>query len=129
MAGHTSEKRWAKGRFGDIGIGDQVKESATQMVFAMNMIEETYQDLLELWAFAGGTDQLVADQLFFEEWVIRVSDPVGAPGVVDTQANAVEVGKVADAKATMLALHQLYQGMTNEAVVTADRLALIRRMT
>ncbi len=129
MAGHTSEKRWGKSRFGDIGIGDQVKESATQMVFAMNMIEETYQDLLELWAFAGGTDQLVANQLFFEEWSIRVSDPAGAPGVVDTQANSVEVGKVADAKATMLALHQLYQAMTNVAVLTADRLALIRRMT
>jgi len=129
MAGHSSEKRWDKNRFGDLGIGEVVKDSAKQMVFAMNMIEESYQDLLELWSFAGNTDQLVADQLFFEIWSIRVSDPIGNPGVIDTQANSTEVEQVADAKATMLALHQLYQAMTNVVIAQDDRLAKIRRMT
>ena len=129
MAGHTSERRWDKNRFGDIGIGETVKNAAAQMLFAMNVSEEAYQELLELWQFAGGTDQLVAGQLFFEVWSTRVSDPVGNPGVVDTQANATEVGQVADTKATMLALHQLYQAMTNTAITQVDRLALMRRMT
>jgi len=129
MTGHTLEKRWDKNNTGDIGVSEQVKNAANQMLFAMNMSEEIYQDLLELWTFAGGTDQLVADQLFFEVWSVRESDPIGNPGVFDTQANAIEVSQAGDAKAAMLALHQLYQAMTNVATTTADRITTLRRMT
>ncbi len=125
MAGHTSEKRWDKNKFGDVGVGEAVKDAATQMLFAMNMSEEIYQDLLELWAFAGGTDQLVADQIFSDIWSVRET----IPGIPDTEANAVEVAQVGDAKATMLALHQLFEAMTNVAVLTSDRIAILRRMT
>jgi len=129
MAGHTSEKLWSKNKFGDTGIGEIVKGNSVQTLNALNLSEEAYQDLLELWAFAGGTDQFVADQLFFDVWSVRVSDPIGAPGVVDTQANAQEVVIVADAKAAMLALHQLYMALTNGVVTQSDRISVIRRMT
>ncbi len=129
MAGHSSEKLWDRNKFGDTGVGDIVKGNAVQTLNALNISEEAYQDLLELWSFAGGTDQLVADQLFFEVWSIRISDPVGAPGVVDTQANTQEVVIVEDAKAAMLALHQLYEALTNVAVTQVDRISILRRMT
>lgn len=129
MAGHTSEKRWDKNAFGDVGVGEVVKNAAKQMLFAMSGGEEAYQELLELWAYAGGTDQLVADQLFFDVWSVRVSDPTGNPGVLDIEANAIEVTMVADAKASMLAVHQLYEAMTNVVVTQSDRIATLRRMT
>jgi hypothetical protein len=129
MAGHTSEKLWGRNKFGDTGIGDIVKGNSVQTLNALNLSEEAYQDLLELWSFAGGTDQLVADQLFFDVWSVRVSDPIGNPDVVDTQANAREVTMVADAKAAMLALHQLYEALTNVVVTQSDRISVLRRMT
>lgn len=129
MAGHTSEKLWDKNKFGDIGVGETVNNACIQVLFALNLSEEAYQDLLELWTFVGGTDQAVADQLFFDIWSIRVSDPIGNPDVVDTQASAQEVTKVADAKAAILAIHQLYQALTNVAVTQSDRINVLRRMT
>lgn len=129
MAGHSSEKLWDGNNFGDIGVGETVKNACIQVLSSLNLSEESYQDLLELWSFAGGSDQLVANQLFFDIWSVRVSDPVGAPGIVDTQANPQEVGKVADAKAAMLALHQLYEALTNVAVAQSDRVSVLRRMT
>lgn len=125
MAGHTSEKRWDKNQFGDVGVGEIVKNAALQMVFAMDMGEAAYEDLLELWDFAGGTDQLLADQLFREIWSVRET----VPGTPDTQANPQEMGQVADARATMLAIHELYEALTNVAVTQANRIATLRRMT
>ncbi len=129
MAGHTSEKRWDQNKFGDAGVGQQVRDVAIDVVDMLTRSENLYQDLLELWTFQGGTNQAVADQLFFEVWSTRVSDPEGAPDVFDTQANALEVAIVDDAKASMLATHQLYEALTNVAVAQADRIAPLRRMT
>lgn len=125
MAGHTSEKRWDRNQFGDVGIGQLVRDVAVAAVDKLTVGEAMYQELLELWTFAGGTDQFVADQLFFEIWSVRET----IPGTPDTQANAVEVAMVTDAKATMLAIHQLYEALTNVAVTQADRISTLRRMT
>ncbi len=129
MAGHTVEKRWDQNRFADAGIGQLVRDAAVNTVEHLTSSENLYQDLVELWAFAGGTDQAVANQLFFEIWSTRVSDPIGNPGVLDTEANSVEVAVVSDAKAAMLATHELYEAMTNQVTVTKDRIATLRRMT
>ncbi len=129
MAGHTSEKRWDSNVFGDSGIGVLVRDASVSAVDKLTAAENLYQDLVELWDFAGGTDQGVADQLFFEIWSVRVSDPIGNPGVVDIQANSVEVDMVKDAKAAALAFHELYLALTNVAVTTKDRVTTLRRMT
>ena len=129
MAGHTSEKRWATNKFADVGIGLLVRDASIEAIDKLTNGEHLYQDLVELWAFAGGTDQLVADQLFFEIWSIRVSDPIGNPGIVDTQANSIEVDMVKDAKAAMLAIHDLFGAITNEVTATEDRITTLRRMT
>lgn len=126
MAGHSSEKRWDKNQFGDVGVGQQVRDAANRVVGALADAEELYQDLLELWQFAGGTDQLMADQLFLEVWSARTS---GSPPAPETQANAAEVLRVADARAAMQAIHDLYEAMTNVAVTQQDRIAVLRRMT
>ncbi len=129
MAGHTSEKRWSNNKFGDSGIALLVRDAAVQTIDKLTAGENLYQDLLELWQFAGPTDQAVADQLFFDIWPTRVSDPIGNPGVFDTQANADEVIMVGDAKAAMVSIHELFDAMSNVVTATADRVATLRRMT
>ena len=47
----------------------------------------------------------------------------------DTQANAIEVEKTQAAIDATVALHELYQAMTNVAVTQADRAAALRRMS
>jgi len=122
MAGHSSEKRW-------LDVSAAVQNVANKTMVAVVESENIYQDLIELWAFAGGTDQLLADQLFLEVWQRRESDPVGDPGVFDTEANATEVGQVTDAKAAALAVHELFLALTNVAVTQEDRITTLRRMT
>jgi hypothetical protein len=131
MAGHTSEKRWRNNQTNDSGLGVStlVTESANGVLNALTEAENKYQDLQELYAFAGGTAQLLADQLFFENWTSRESDPIGNPGVLDAQANSTEVAKATDLINAVTAMHELYQAATNVAVAQEDRFAQLRRMT
>jgi hypothetical protein len=92
-----------------------VADRAQQTLRALQDAEEVYQDLLEVFQYSGGTDQLFADQLFQD---------VQAP-----PAPADQVAMVADLRAAIVALHELYQAMTNVAVTTADREADLRRMS
>lgn len=131
MAGHTSEKRWRSNQTNDSGVGvsELINESSIGILRALEEAENKYQDLLELYAFAGSTAQGLADQLFYEDWSVRESDPIGNPGVLDTQANATEVSMAQDAVDAVTAMHELYQAMTNVAVLQADRAAALRRMS
>lgn len=89
MAGHTSEKRWSRTSEGDEGIGALVKSEAISIITGLNVAEELYQDLLELWQFAGGTDQEVADLLFKEVYEERKVDGVIATIEVDISGGLV----------------------------------------
>lgn len=130
MAGHSSERRWEKNVAGDIGVSVRVRDAARNLVFYLNEAEEAYQEMLELWQFAGGTDQELADQLFQEQWNGRGADLRASPVVLgDTQANAREVAQVVDVRAALQAMHQLYQAMNGEPTATLDRVAPLRRMT
>ena len=131
MAGHTSEKRWRSGQGTSTseGVSELVSGSCEQMTRSLSLAEDTYIELLELFQYAGGTAQLLADQLFYEDWDKRESDPIGNPGVYDTQANALEVEKAQAAIDAMAALHELYQAANNVAVTQSDRMAAIRRMS
>lgn len=131
MAGHTSEKRWRSNQTNDSGVGvsELINESSIGILRALEEAENKYQDLLELYTFAGSTAQGLADQLFYEDWSVRESDPIGNPGVLDTQANATEVSMAQDAVDAVTAMHELYQAMTNVAVLQADRAAALRRMS
>lgn len=119
---HTVEKRWSSARSADgsvrIGVNESVGDVALRVLQSMTEAEELYQQLTEMVAFAGGTMQTVADQLFKEAWQARG----------ETEANAEEVAMVSDAAACATALHQLYLALTNNAVTADDRAAKLRRM-
>lgn len=131
MAGHTSEKRWRNNQTNDSGTGVSilVNQAAGVIVNGLSDAEIMYQDLQELYVYVGSTAQLLADQLFYEDWVGRESDPIGNPGVLDTQANAEEVAKATDLVNAVTAMHELYQAANNVAVTQEDRFAQLRRMT
>ena len=131
MAGHTSEKRWRSNQTTDSGTGISsiVRTSTITVIDSLTNAENAYQDLLELYTYVGGTAQLLADQLFYEDWVVRESDPIGNPGVLDTQANAVEVAKATDLINAVTAMHELYGAASNVVTTTEDRFAKLRRMS
>ena len=131
MAGHTSEKRWRSHQTNDSGTGVSilVNAAAATVINGLTDAETMYNDLLELYAYVGSTAQLLADQLFYEDWVTRESDPIGNPGVLDTQANTVEVSKATDIINAVTSMHELYQAANNVAVVQEDRFAQLRRMS
>lgn len=131
MAGaHTSEKRWYANMNpnGNESVADKVQNVAVEVVQVMANVEEMYAEMLELYNYAGGTTQLLADQLFKEKWSARLADPQ-VPDVYETQANAAEVAMTQDAFDAVTAMHELYLAMTNVAVAQEDRLAQIRRMS
>lgn len=126
MAGHTSEKRWREVRdpvTGQIyeGISSRAASICRDIVQALWMMEEGYQELLEIYQYAGGTDALLAELLFKEDIAGRDSP--------DNVASTEEIAKVTDLVAAMQAAHQLYQCANNIATTQADRMALLRRMS
>lgn len=102
---HSRNVRWDS-------IESVLTEQATAVVKAVEAAESAYQDLQELYAFAGGTAQLLANQLY-------EMNP----------ATADEVATVQDAIDSALALHELYLAMTGGTVAADDRLATLRRFT
>ena len=131
MSGHTSEKRWRRNQTptSGQGISDQTAEMAANVVATLLSAEQLYLEMLELYQFAGSTTQGLADQLFYEDWVNRESDPVGNPGILDTEANATELAMTQDLVDAITAAHELYQAANNQAVSQEDRLAQLRRMS
>jgi len=132
MAGaHTSEKRWYANQnpTGNLSIADAVQAAGQNVISSLEAAESMFGEMQELFSFNGSTMQGLADQLFREKWSIREPDPVGAPGVFETQANATELAMTQDAFDAVTAMHELYGAMTNVVVAQEDRLAQLRRMS
>ena len=132
MAGHTSEKRWRSNQnpvdTGARGVSDLAQELCVTMIQALDAAKTGFAELQEIYAFAGGTVQLLADQLFYEDWSTRLADPQ-VPDVFETQANAIEVAKTQDLFDAITALNEIYSAADNGVVAQEDRLAQLRRMT
>lgn len=131
MAGFTGEKRWRSNQTQDSGRGVSVviSENAADIIVTLEKAEGAYKELLEIYAYCGSTAQGLADQLFYEDWSVRESDPVGNPGVLDTQANAEEVAKAQAAIDAVTAMHEIFQAANNVAVTQSDRFSALRRMS
>jgi len=131
MSGHTSEKRWRRNQtsVSGQGISDQTQQMAANVVNTLLEAEQLYLEMLELYSFVGNTAQGLADQLFYEDWVDRESDPIGNPGVLDTAANATELAMTSDLIAAITASHELYEAANNVVTTQEDRLAQLRRMS
>ena len=93
MAGHTSEKRWRRNQnptFGNAGVSELASQICTNMIDVLDQGKAAFNELSELYAFAGGTVQLLADQLFKEDWEARSTTGVQAVITVDVVGNAVQ---------------------------------------
>jgi hypothetical protein len=93
MAGHTSEKRWRNNQnqtFQNIGVSDQASAIVKGVLAALTVSEAAYAEMQEMYAFAGGTVQDLADQLFKEDWEVRGAPGVNATLTVDAVAGVVD---------------------------------------
>lgn len=87
MAGHTSEKRWADkaGINGLItaGVSSTASNLLKELVAQLNLVEEAYQQMQEIYAYTGGTVQGLAEQLFKEDIAARVVPGTDAVVTID----------------------------------------------
>jgi len=92
MAGHTSEKRWRTNQnrlYGNVGVSDLASQVCTQMVGTLDQAKSAFNELQEMYTYAGGTVQLLADQLFYEDWSARSTQGTQAVITVDVVAGVV----------------------------------------
>jgi hypothetical protein len=100
MAGHTSEKRWRSNQnttFGNIGVSDTARDLCRTMIQALDDAKTGYSELQEIYAYAGGTVQGLADQLFLEDWSTRSTPGVNATLTVDVAGGAVTAVTITNA--------------------------------
>lgn len=86
MAGYTGEKRWRNGmnpQAPESGVSELAKNACLEMIDALNIAEAAYAELVELYQFAGGTVQGLANQLFKEDIEARKSPGTTAVITVD----------------------------------------------
>lgn len=92
MAGHTSEKRWRTGmnplstEEGVSAVGSRICE---QMVAALTDARAGYLEMQEIYSFAGGTVQLLADLLFREDIAARQVPGIDAALEIDVVGGEV----------------------------------------
>lgn len=111
---HSSELLWKQ-------ASAEVAAASQEALTALVNAEQRYQDLLEAYNYAGGSDQLFADLLFSD----LIQDEARNPA----EATVAEVAKATDLRNAITALHELYGALTNEVTSTADRATDLRRMS
>jgi len=92
MAGHTSEKRWRRNQnttFGNAGVSELASQVCIQMIAALDASKTAFNELSEMYAYAGGTVQLLANQLFKEDWQSRSTPGTQAVITVDVAGGIV----------------------------------------
>jgi hypothetical protein len=129
MSGHTSEKRWRRNQTPTSGKGfsEEVTELSAMLLDVLYKAENIGLDLEELKDYTGDSAQEIADQLFYEDWTARESDPLENPGILDEQANEKEVSMVADAIQAVEAAKELFE-FANKKTNNKSRISKLRRM-
>lgn len=100
MAGHTSEKRWRDNQnptFGNVGVSNVARDLCRTMIQALDDAKTGFSELQEIYAYAGGTIQGLADQLFFEDWSTRSTPGVNATLTVDVSGGVVTAVTITNA--------------------------------
>jgi hypothetical protein len=110
---HTSTKRW-------IPAQHEIGTLASNMVKSLNEGEESYQRFIEVYQYAGGTDQGMADLLF--------QDENGKPDPIAGTATAEQVAIIADARETMQGIHDLYVAANGNDITPSNIFDALRRM-
>jgi len=92
MAGFTGEKRWRNNmnrNAPDTGVSETVKRISAKMIEALNESEAEYAELQELYLYAGGTVQDLANLLFTEDIAARTTPGTNAELTVDVTTGAI----------------------------------------
>ena len=110
---HTSEKRWKE-------VSLRASAEASYLVNVLNQSEEAYQQMQEIYIYAGGSATTLAELLFKDDIALRSSPD----NVVSTE----EIDKASDLVNAMTAAHQLYQAANNIVITQSDRFTDLRRM-
>jgi len=100
MAGYTGEKRWRDGmnpEYTNGGVSEQAKEVCSQMIDALTAAEAAFAELSELYTYAGGTVQDLADLLFTEDIAARTSPGTNAVITVDVPQTKAQIDFGTDA--------------------------------
>ena len=116
---HTSEKRWVTAK-GLTGVSTLASNYLASLIDIINSAEEGYQQMQEIYIYAGGTPTLLAELLFKEDIEARSSP--------DNVASAEEIAKATDLVDAMTAAHEIWQAANNVAVAQEDRMNALRRM-
>ena len=131
MAGHTSEKRWRKNQTQSSGRGfsEEVTELSMVLLDVLYQAEKLGLELEELTDYVDSEDPIkaIADQLFYEDWVQRESDPIENPGIYDEGANESEIAKVRDAIQAVKAAREIFE-FANKKTEKKSRISKLRRM-
>ncbi len=103
MAGHTSEKRWRRNQnpTGNTGVSELASQVCDQMLSALEAGRVAFAELSELYSYAGGTVQDLADQLFKEDWEARSSLGTQAVITVDVVAGSPELNLITNPTVTV----------------------------
>lgn len=109
---YASEKRWRD-------VSTRVSSAANNLISTLNFVEEEYQQLVQVFTYAGGDATSLAELLFKENIALRASP--------NNVASAEEIAMAQDLIDAMTAAHQLYQAANNVAVTQADRMTDLRR--
>ena len=96
---HTSEKRWYQSQNpnGNDSVADAVQVAAKDVIAALEAAESMYGEMQELYSYAGGTMQGLADQLFKEKWEARTQAGVQAELTFNVTAGAVTAVTIVEA--------------------------------
>lgn len=113
---HPTESTWAV-------RSAQVAETARMALESLASSKERYEELIEDYTSAGGTDQLYANQLF-----VGRPDPQNA-NPAELPATTAEVTKTQDLRLAMEAINDLWEAANNILVPQADRVTPLRRMS
>jgi len=92
MAGHTSEKRWRTNQnrlYGNVGVSDLASQVCVQMIDTLDLSKSAFNELQEIYAYAGSTVQGMADQLFLEDWSSRSTQGTQAVITVNVSSGVV----------------------------------------
>jgi hypothetical protein len=88
MAGYTGEKRW---NGDDGGISSLASGVCVNMVETLTQAEAAYAELTDLYTYAGGTVQLLADLLFTDDIAARTTPGTNAVITVDVPATKAQI--------------------------------------
>ena len=89
MAGYTGEKRWRRNMNSNApesGVSETVKQLCTEMLSALNNSESAFSEMQELYSYAGGTIQDLADLLFKEDIAARKTPGTNAVLTADVDS-------------------------------------------